>query len=86
MTAQNNLISLLVGHTIMLSWEIPSKNIFCLFYFDNGYSHGVKAPADFLISMLKVKILQAVQMDPISPNLPIPSKTNVIKRADIHFI
>ena len=25
----------IVRHTIMLSWEMPSKNVFCLFCFDN---------------------------------------------------
>ena len=69
---------MLVGHNIMLSWEMLSKNIFCLFCFDNGYS---KRLPDFLISVSKVKILQAVPMDPICPNLPIRLKINVNKKS-----
>ena len=31
------MLLLLVGHAIILNWEMPSKNISCLFYFDNEY-------------------------------------------------
>ena len=29
--------TIIVARTIMLSWKLPSENIFCLFCFDNGY-------------------------------------------------
>ena len=34
----------IVGHTIMLSWEMPSKNVFCLFCFDNSYFESFHLP------------------------------------------
>ena len=62
----------------MLSWEMTSKNIF-------AHSALIMAtlkvpPAEFLISVPKVKILLGVGLDPIFPNLPIRSKTNVSKK------
>ena len=27
----------IVGHTLMLSWEMASENVFCIFCFDNEY-------------------------------------------------
>ena len=38
-------------------------------------------PADFLISVPKVKILKGVRIDTICPNLPIRSKISVNKKS-----
>ena len=62
----------LVGYTIMLNREMLSKNIFL---------HIQVPPADFLISVPKVKILQWFRLDPIWPSLLlIRSKINVNKK------
>ena len=71
--------SLLVGHNIMLSWEMPSKTFF--------------AYPDLIIGTLKGSTekcfnfsaqsqhFTAIRLDPIFPNLPLRSTINVNQKS-----